>query len=165
MGCHTWFFKSVDITYEQAKKLVIDYLTNQLEKWTIENILYTAHEFGDINPYNWTEDVVIKQRAYFIRWLNRIKSGLPIWKGAVWYFLALKESKVSRYYKGKYYIDTNYHDYFRVSWDLANTRLTSLQETLEFCEKNKNVVWFADNWLEEITEFWQLYPDGLIEFS
>jgi hypothetical protein len=165
MNCHTWFFKPVNIHYEQAKQVAIEYLTNQLEEWTVENILYTADRYGEVNPYNWTEDVVLEQRAYYTRWLNRIKSGLPIWKGAVWYFLRMQESEVSMYYKGKYYIGTDYLDYFRVGWDLADTKLTSLQETLEFCKKYKNVVWFADNWLDKVTEFWQLYPDGLIKFG
>lgn len=168
MGCHTWFFKPVDIDYEQAKQLAINYLTTQLEEWTVENILYTADSDGEVNPYNWTEDEVIKQRAFYTRWLKRIKSDLPLWKGAVWHFLRMQEDGIGRYYKGKYYINTECHDYFRVGWDLANTKLTSLQETLDFLEKNKNLIYDyypPDSWLDKVTKFWQLYPDGLIEFG
>jgi hypothetical protein len=59
MGCHTWFLKPVDIHYGQAKQIVIDYLTKGLERWTVENILYSPDKNGDINPYNWTEESVV----------------------------------------------------------------------------------------------------------
>jgi hypothetical protein len=59
MGCHTWFLKLVDIHYGQAKQIVIDYLTKGLERWTVENILYSPDKNGDINPYNWTEESVV----------------------------------------------------------------------------------------------------------
>ena len=60
-------------------------------------------------------------------------------------------------------IDTP-HDIFRIE-NYPEVYLTSLFETLNFIEQNKEKVTFSENWKEKIEEFWRIFPNGVIEFG
>ena len=43
--------------------------------------------------------------------------------------------------------------------------LFSLEETLEFIEKNREKIYFQENWDEQLRDFWAKNPNGIIEFG
>lgn len=43
--------------------------------------------------------------------------------------------------------------------------LFSLEETLQFIEKNKEKITFPENWEERLIDFWVENPNGVIDFS
>jgi hypothetical protein len=56
------------------------------------------------------------------------------------------------------------HDIFNIQ---TNPKLVlfSLEETLEFIEKNREKIIFRENWEERLRDFWAKNPKGLIEFG
>lgn len=60
--------------------------------------------------------------------------------------------------------DKSYHDIFRL-YDYDAKPCHSIEETLDRCEEYK-IDWNdPENDLEKLKEFWQTYPDGIIEFG
>lgn len=56
------------------------------------------------------------------------------------------------------------HDIFRIG-NYPEIYLTSLSESLNFIEQNKEKIYFNDNWEEKLKEFWDKNPNGVIEFG
>ena len=156
MGCHTTFYKPANLTYEQARELAIAELNQRLEQITKFNEKIKKTKGTDLNTY-------IYLSKYYKKWTNRIKSNKPIWKAAVWKFQ--KENLFPN--NNNFYLRLeDFHDCFRVGWDLGDRQLTSLKETLEFCTEYKDKINFCRNtWLEEVNQFWQLYPEGIIDLG
>lgn len=154
MGCHTTFYKPVNLTYEQAKELAIAELNKRLEQITKFNKKVKNPEGTELKT-----DIYLSK--FYKRWIKRIESNKPIWKAAVWKFQ--KENPINNNF---YLRLEDFHDCFRVGWDLDGRQLTSLKETLEFCTEYKDRINFdRDTWLEEVEQFWQLYPEGIIDLG
>lgn len=60
-------------------------------------------------------------------------------------------------------IDTP-HDLFRIG-GYPEDKLLSLKQTMEFIEKNKQLITFTKNWEDNLKEFWSQNPDGIIDFG
>lgn len=60
-------------------------------------------------------------------------------------------------------IDTP-HNLFRIG-GYPEDKLLSLKQTMEFIEKNKQLITFTENWEDNLKEFWSRNPDGIIEFG
>lgn len=164
MGCHTTFYKPGDLTYKQARELAIAELNQRLllnEKYMstgfkLRNGKVKKPEGTDLKTY-------IYLSKFYKRWIKRIESNKPIWKAAVWKFQ--KENLFPN--NNNFYLRLeDFHDCFRVGWDLGNRQLTSLKETLEFCTEYKDRINLCRNtWLEEVKQFWELYPKGIIDLG
>lgn len=164
MGCHTTFYKPANLTYEQAKESAIAELNKRL--LLIEKYMSTGFKLrnGEVKK---TEEIELKTCIYlskfYKRWIKRIESNKPIWKAAVWKF------QIENLFpnNNNFYLRLeDFNDCFRVGWDLGDRQLTSLKETLEFCTEYKDRINFCRNtWLEEVEQFWQLYPEGIIDLG
>ena len=129
MGCHTTFYKPANLTYEQARELAIAELNQRL----LSNEKYMSTRFklcnGEVkNPEEIELKICIYLSKFYKRWIKRIESNNPIWKAAVWKFQ--KENLFPN--NNNFYLRLeDFHDCFRVGWDLGDRQLTSLKETLE----------------------------------
>lgn len=56
------------------------------------------------------------------------------------------------------------HNLFRVG-GYPEDKLLSLEETLDFIERNKETVSFSENWERKLVDFWEKNPNGVIEFG
>jgi len=94
-----------------------------------------------------------------------------------WFFRPIRENEdadeiasATCDYSDEIYGDDRYtdidlpHDVFRIA-GFPNNYLLSLEETLAFIEKNKEIITLGENWEERLRAFWSEYPDGVIEFG
>ena len=67
--------------------------------------------------------------------------------------------------------ETDYHDIFRTRLRNSDNTYTdktlcSYKETIEFIENKNNLVYsIQDNYLKQLKEFWDSYPNGVIYFG
>jgi hypothetical protein len=57
-----------------------------------------------------------------------------------------------------------FHDVFRTS-DYDGAELYSLKETIDYISDEKNGCLIMENTVELLNEFWDKYPEGVIEFG
>ena len=90
-----------------------------------------------------------------------------------WFFRAIKENEIATDtcdYSDEMFGEDRYtdidtpHDLFRIG-GYPDDKLLSLQQTMEFIERNKERISFSENWEERLKEFWSKNPDGVIEFG
>lgn len=81
-----------------------------------------------------------------------------------WFFRPAKqgEKPVDHCAYSDGYIDTEYADLFRTHYH-DDVYLKSFNETIEFI--NKENISITDENLLRLKEFWDKYPDGVIEFG
>lgn len=85
-----------------------------------------------------------------------------------WFFRPIKKNEKSSDccdYSDEGYTDIDTpHDLFRIG-NYTDDKLLSLKQTLDFIDKNKDIISFSENWEIELKEFWDKYPNGVIEFG
>lgn len=90
-----------------------------------------------------------------------------------WSFRPIKENETAKdtcEYSDEIFGDDRYtdadtpHNLFRVH-RYRDDKLLSLEQTMEFIEKNKEGMYFSENWEDKLKEFWTKNPDGVIEFG
>ncbi len=90
-----------------------------------------------------------------------------------WFYRPIKKDEVATdtcEYSHEKFGDDRYtdsdtpHDIFRVH-KYREDKFLNLEQTLEFIEKNKDIVALSDNWKENLENFWTKNPDGVIEFG
>lgn len=90
-----------------------------------------------------------------------------------WFFRPIKENEIAEdtcEYSDEMFGEDRYtdidtpHDLFRIG-GYPDDKLLSLQQTMQFIERNKEQMSFTENWEERLKEFWAKNPDGVIEFG
>jgi hypothetical protein len=91
-----------------------------------------------------------------------------------WFFRKINKDETAVehcYYSLKNFGENRYtdidtpHDLFRIGTYPTNV-LLSLEETLQFIENNKEIIYgFANDYEKELIQFWENNPDGVIEFG
>lgn len=158
MGCHTWFYRKIERTQEEAKQSCLRGLRKS-EKLNL-NILANRNYKG-LNWSNWTESELIKHDSYLKRQIRMVDNNFC--KRAVWNHQ--DDENLTEYIDGKgFYMETDFHDTFR-KYGYPENRLFSLQETLDYINNPKNDCTIYENTIEILEEFWNKYPDGMIEFG
>lgn len=165
MGCHTWFYKKVNLPLEECKKKVL----NNFEKyvsWKIQDINISEYE-SDENIH-----ISIKNTNRIISWIKKgwIKEACYKLLDDVGYY----DNKTKIYYINN---DELPHDIFRIG-DYPEIKLFSLQETLDFLEKNDDKIRYTSSIfdktdrevlkqraIERLKDFWEKNPDGMIDFG
>lgn len=156
MGCHTWFFKKENLTLEECKKVVIKNLNSGLE-YASDCLLEKNHKilFIEQEIKDW-----IKYNNRLLEWISKD------WLQESCYRLLTNINFYDK--KTKNYYVTNEslpHDIFRIG-DYPEDKLFSLEETFIFIENNKEKIHrYNKNWQKRLEEFWEKYPDGMIEFG
>lgn len=163
MGCHTWFYRKIERTQEEANKSCIAGLkSNRMLNWKI---------FRNPTGYrgiNWEECCESSKESCLnsINIINRKIKAIcnGYYQKAVWNHQNDKE--LTEYIEGKglYIEDTGFHDIFR-KYDYPEDILFSLQETLDYINNPKNNCTVYENTIEKLEKFWNKYPDGIIRFG
>lgn len=160
MGSHTWFYNKNNRTLEEAKDLYVKNLEKDTE--FIKNILkddnYGGYDwkeyYEEMNIDNY-EDFLNDQLKSNRNKINNINdlSEEQIYKS---------QTETSIYVNGKFYtMVEDFHDLFRTNYN--NTKLFSLEETLKFIKENNCSVY--DYTEKRLKEFWNKYPNGVIDFG
>lgn len=168
MGCHTWFYKRLEVqpTYEEIREKYLEHLSKEIrsrEKY----LSGKNHELGDIldEIYSQYEKAEIEKE---IAILNRIRRRvenrtckLATIKHACW------DNVVDYEYSehtNAFYIEASYHDIFRIG-TYPDNELNSLEETLDFIDFYKTKISLYPDSLEYLHRFWNEHPDGMIRFG
>jgi hypothetical protein len=172
MGCHTWFHKKINVTYEQAKKFLIKIYKNEItlyQTWIDNpNDEYYVDLLEDYPEYD--INYCIKQCDIIKRKLRLVEGGYC--KEAVMNKYDRGIANHVTYVKGKgHYQSLDWCDTFRIP-GYPEDILFSLEETLDFIEKNKSLIYYyhqndvtGKDWKEQLEEYWKEYPDGMIDFG
>jgi len=165
MGCHTWFYKKVNLPLDECKKKVITFL----EQYNLSSLSNLDNcEFGGDEK----TCQCVRNNNRVISW---IKKG---WITESCYKLLDEVGYYDINTKIYYTEDVELgHDAFRIG-GYPETKLFSLQETLDFLEKNDDKISYASTiWdktdrsilkakaIEKLKEFWKKNPDGMIDFG
>ena len=158
MGCHTWFYRKIERTQEEAKQSCLR-LLRKSEKLNL-NILANRN-YNGLDWSNWTESELIKHDSYLKRQIRMVDNNFC--QRAVWNHQ--DDENLTEYIDGKgFYMETDFHDTFR-KYGYPEDRLFSLQETLDYINNPENNCTIYENTIEKLEEFWNKYPDGMIEFG
>jgi len=158
MGCHTWFYRKIERTQEEAKQSCLRGLRKS-EKLNL-NILANRN-YNGLDWSDWTESELIKHDSYLKRQIKMVKNNFC--QRAVWNHQ--NDGNLTEYIDGKgFYMEIGFHDTFR-KYGYPEDRLFSLQETLDYINNPENDCTIYENTIERLKEFWNKYPDGMIEFG
>ena len=192
MGCHTWYYRKIERTQEEAKQRCLSSLKRGRNlAWKIFRKPTSYCGINWAGEYDFTpEEFKIRQLTY----INSLNRKIKIvshdkCKRAVWNRQNDRELTIYVDDKGLFIEDTGYHDGFRIG-NYPDDQLFSLEETLKFLEDNDSKISFgysrcinpkADykerKWeevdreefkikcIERLKKFWDSYPEGMIQFG
>lgn len=159
MGCHTWFYRKIERTQEEAKQSCIEYL-----KYA-RNLAWKIHRkpngyFGI--DWNSTKEEQLRYVRLLNRQIRMVSNNLC--QKAVWN--KQNDEDLVEYFEGKglYIEDTGFHDLFR-KYDYPDDVLFSIKDTLDYIKNKENDCTVYENTIERLNEFWSKYPDGAILFG
>ena len=159
MGCHTWFYRKIERTQEEAKQSCLQNLKRS------RNLAWKIYK-NPTSYYGINWETTKEEQLYYIKYLNRqirmVSNNLC--SRAVWD--RQNDEDLTEYIEGKglYIEDTGFHDVFR-KYGYPDDKLFSLQETLNYINNPENACVTYDKTFERLNEFWNKYPDGMIEFG
>ena len=158
MGCHTWFYRKIERTQEEAKQSCLRGLRKS-EKLNL-NILANRN-YNGLDWSDWTESELIKCDSYLKRQIRMVENNFC--QRAVWNHQ--NDENLTEYIDGKgFYMETGFHDIFR-KYGYPEDKLFSLQETLNYINNPENGCTVYEHTIERLKEFWNKYPDGMIDFG
>ena len=157
MGCHIWCFKRVERTQEEAKQLFLKQKQKDINDW--EEIVNNPLDECRV-AYKWSQEEIEFTLAVFKRQYRMVENNYC--QKAIWNH---QPDNVSEYINNVFYVNSEYHDVFRVMGYPDDT-LYSYEECLEFIDNynkkhNTNISVFK----ERLKEFWDKYPNGIIKFG
>ena len=159
MGCHTWFYRKIERTQEEAKQSCLRNLKiSRNLNWKIYK--NPTSYYG----INW--ETSKEKQLNYINCLNKqirmVSNNLC--SRAVWN--KQNDTALTEYIEGKglYIEDTGFHDVFR-RHGYPDDKLFSLQETLDYINNPENNCIVYENTVERLEEFWNKYPEGMIMFG
>ena len=165
MGCHTWFYKRVEVDFEVMRNFVLETYqksVERLDKWISNPNDKDYLLMVDAYP-EWTIEFVKNWRDTEARKMSLVKNGLC--REAVINKYCSFSKGISRYVKGKgIFMECGYHDIFR-KYGYPDDMLFSYDETLEYIDYPANDCQVYEGTLERLKEFWDKYPDGMIDFG
>ena len=161
MGCHTWFYKKVNRSIEEAREKCIQTKRRHLD---LNKAIIADKNHGGIDWNEYDEDTNSNDndRRFNVEVLERqIKL---IEAGKCDRAVFNQQPELSMYIDGKgFFVDNkDYHDLFRKG-GYPDDILWSLEETLEYIKEHSCSMY---DWTEEkLKEFWSECPDGFIKFG
>lgn len=161
MGCHTWFYRKVERTQEEAKQRCLKKLryAEQLNLKILNDKHYNGIDWEGY--YGYTDESLIKENAVLQRQIRMVEKDLC--QRAVWD--RQNDEVLKEYVDGKgFYLEAPFHDVFRRG-GYPDDKLFSLEETLAYINNKENYCEIFDDTVETLKQFWELYPDGMICFG
>jgi hypothetical protein len=159
MGCHTWFYRKIERTQEQAKQ---NCLKGLLKSEKLNLSILNDRNYNNIDWSEWTDDMLLEHDAVLKRQIRMVENNFC--QRAVWNHQ--NDKNLTEYIEGKglYIEDTGFHDVFR-KYGYPENKLFSLEETLDYINNTENNCTVYENTIERLKDFWSNYPDGFIEFG
>jgi hypothetical protein len=177
MGCHTWFYRKVNRTLEEAREL---YIKDHKKSIIRFKEMLNNPEDEVRAAYSWTDENLDHAIKIMERQVQMVEKELC----NVAVFNHQPEDHRSRDYEFEKKNNTLYctddelpHDIFRIG-GYPEDRLFSLEETLQYLGSHDDKIGYADtifnetdrNILKEsaikrLKKFWEDHPDGMIEFG
>lgn len=153
MGCHTWCYRKITRSIEEAREIYLNRTKDSLVRW--QRMLNDPEDRCRV-AYNWTDEICQKQIDIMTRQIRMVEKGLC--NRAV----MRKQPGLTRFVNGSFYVedDSLPHDLFRVG-NYPETMLFSLQETLDFIKERS----IEEVDMIQLFRFWNEYPDGMICFG
>ena len=165
MGCHTWAYKRIESpSFEKMKDFVLKIYkdsSDNLQKW-IDNP--QDEEYLDMFKHykEWTIDYIKYWQETDKRRIRLIENGFC--KQAIVNKYCSYSDGLIECYNGNFYKEIGFHDMFR-KYGYPDDKLFSLKETLDYINNPLNKCIINDKTFEWLDEFWNKYPDGMIEFG
>jgi hypothetical protein len=163
MGCHTWCYTISNKTEEEAKKIWIKELKENIHA---NKSIISDKNWGGINWLEYDEGVEgndDRRKEEIILSLEKIEE---IGRGECsTKEIFINQPELCVFHKGKFYVDVDdYHDLFRRG-GYPDDILTSFDETRRYINDRSNGCKTFDFTDGKIKEFWDKYPQGLIDFG
>lgn len=168
MGCHTWFYRKLDIqpTYNDAKNFFIKRSKESINFYTrcIENPGKFENDF--IESYRNTDIYTIEKMKHYI---NVIKRQLRLVENGYCKEAVLSKYDIYEYLKGHgFYTDDGCpHDIFR-KYGYPDDKLFSFEDTLKYINDPENdchFIFSKEETIKRLKDFWDKNPDAFIEFG
>ena len=169
MGCHTWCYKKIDRTIEEAKQIWINEQLKSITRW--ESVVANPKDEARI-AYEWSQEDCLYTLNKLKRQLSFVNKGLIKEAFCKHNQNTFKEAIIKFNSNTKiFYQNTEFHDPFRI-WGYPTDFLYSYEECLIYI---KNFEKFHDVKIdlyinpvtgkESLKTFWETYPDGEIHFG
>lgn len=173
MSCHTWFYRKVEVSYEEAKKSLIKKLNKNIkvcQEW-IDNP--NGKDYLEIKEFypEWTIGYLYNQVEVDKRKISIIKKDLC--KVAVMFKYEHK-GQLTCFIEGRgVYVcyDNLPHDLFRLG-GYPDDNLFSYEQTVDFIENHKDQIYYyhdnkvtGEDCFDALKRFWTDYPEGMIQFG
>ena len=175
MGCHTWFYKKVDRTIEEARERYLSDLHESINSF--QSMLDDPSDQTKID-LEWTDEFIQEAIDIWKRQKRMVEKGLC--NVAVMKKQPADENGILyRFVNGNLYCYHHElpHDTFRRG-DYPDDKLFSLEETLKYLEDNDDKIYYHYSFLDKtrksvlkeraikrLKKFWDEYPDGMILFG
>lgn len=163
MGCHTWFYRRIDRTIEEARELFLTEYKKSLKSW--EELLNNPADECRV-AYGWTQEYCDHYFEVLKRQIRMVEKGLCN--------VAVMNKQLDHciYIPGRGLFITDVsmtHNIFRIG-GYPEDMLFSFEETIEFIEKNKEAISnyrgpLQEDTIDRLKKFWEQYPDGMIDFG
>jgi hypothetical protein len=160
MGCHTWFYKKINHSYNEVKENVINKLNKSLQFYDRMCDGLLDPDLMEAYP-EWTPKYGFKYKSIIERQIQIVTKDLC--KRAI-YNRYTSNNNLTVYVNGNLYEETDYHDIFR-KYNYPEDHLYSLQETLDYIQKYKDEITIYDWTFNRLEQFWNQHPNGLIKFG
>lgn len=156
MGVHTWTSKRVNRTLDEARELAIKNLSEKIEKYasgkldkSVNSVCSHTHQ----KPEYVKKDIIwmLEQQ------LEAVKAGIAMY---IWDNQPEELSKYVYHLDGFFVEVGDYHNCFRTGE--SEVFLSSKEDCLQFLNLREYVNPESIDW-DSLNEFWENYPDGIIE--
>jgi hypothetical protein len=159
MGCHTWFYKKVERSIEEARQKWIEVKKDWIERWKeICNDPNAECRF----IFEWSQEYCDWSLSLYERQLRMVEKGLC--NMAVMNQQPEDEEGSYEFVDNILYCNSNNlpHNIFRIS-GYPEDKLHSIMETMRFCVKNN--IKLTKEQKYQLQKFWFENPEGLITFG
>lgn len=167
MGCHTWFYKKTDTASDdEIKKIMLERCGNEID--FLDRLINKRESIDKdlLEGYpEWTPEWAENQKPFWLDLIESTKNN-TITKDELYDYYSSWSDGLTVYVDGKgFYVECgDFHDEFR-KYGYPDDKLFSLRETLDYINNPQNECTVYENTIERLNEFWETYPDGLIEFG
>lgn len=161
MGCHTWFYKKVERSYEEAKNIWMEHQKGWIERAT--EICNNPDDECRL-AYDWSQDTCNSFLAVAKRQLQIVEKGLC--RVAVMnHQPSDDDGRLYEFVDGNLYCThkTLPHNIFRIG-KYPEDKLFDFYDTIRFC-RVKNNIDLSHEQVGKLRKFWDDYPDGMIRFG
>lgn len=166
MGCHTWFYKKIETpTIDEIKSVLISRWKHELDflNKLINDRSSIDPELLEAYP-EWTVEYAEKSKVYWETAITTIDSRLIDEELCDLYCDSVDDITIYVDGRGWFSEVDEFHDVFR-KYGYPDDMLFSFEQTMDYINNPDNKCETYDYTEKTLKEFWEKYPDGLIEFG